>query len=90
MKNNNSAVVVGDQWRDRAGEKVTVTLYGFNRVTFLREGYEHPCVLPESFFVREFTRIEPQQFTEWRAANHPLEKTKKLREMINSSREGSQ
>lgn len=31
----------GDEWRDKSGGLITVTGYEYNRVTYLREGYEH-------------------------------------------------
>ncbi|KLP39508.1 DUF4222 domain-containing protein [Enterobacter ludwigii] len=100
MKNKNSGLNAGgpaqseirpgDKWRDNSGSLVTVTGYAFNRVTYVRDGYEHPCVFPVDRFRREFTRAEGQTFTEWRAAANPLEKTRKLRELINARRGGSQ
>ena len=64
--------------------------YAFNRVTYVRDGYEHPCVFPVDRFLREFIRVETQTFTEWQASASPLEKTRKLRSLIKSRREGSQ
>lgn len=80
----------GDKWRNKSGELVSVTGFEFNRVTYMRDGYEHPCVFPVDRFRREYTQIAPQTFTEWRATTDPLEKTRKLRAMINTRREGSQ
>lgn len=80
----------GDKWRDKTGTFVSVTGYAFNRVTYVRDGYEPPCIFPVDRFLREFTRVEKQTLTEWRAATDPLEKTRKLRELINARREGSQ
>jgi hypothetical protein len=80
----------GDKWRGKYGELISVTGYAFNRVTYVRDGYEHPCVFPVDRFLREYTRIETQTFTEWRAAAGPLEKARKLRELINASREEAQ
>jgi len=80
----------GDKWRDKSGELVSVTGYAFNRVTYVRDGYEHPCIFPVDRFLREFSRVETQTFTEWRTAANPLEKIHKLRELIHSRREGSQ
>lgn len=45
---------VGDRWLDSRGEVVTITGLSFNRVTFLRDGYEHPCIYPDGRFTREF------------------------------------
>ncbi|ARF48188.1 DUF4222 domain-containing protein [Pantoea stewartii] len=47
----------GQNWRDGYGELLTVTDIGFNRVTFIRNGYEHPCIYPLSRFEKEFTFI---------------------------------
>lgn len=80
----------GDKWRDKTGVLVSVTGYAFNRVTYVRDGYGHPCVFPVDRFLREFTRAETQTFTEWRTAGGPLEKARKLRELINARREKSQ
>lgn len=80
----------GDKWRDKNGALVSVTGYAFNRVTYVRDGYEHPCIFPVDRFLREYTRVETQTFSEWRAAAGPLDKTRKLRELINARREGTQ
>lgn len=45
---------IGDRWLDSRGEAVTITGLSFNRVTFLRDGYEHPCIYPDGRFTREF------------------------------------
>lgn len=50
---------INDRWQDVRGEGVTVTDVVFNRVSFLRDGYEHPCVYPVSRFIKEF------QFVSW-------------------------
>lgn len=47
----------GDIWQDGYGELLTVTGIGFDRVTFVRSGYEHPCIYPLSRFENEFTSI---------------------------------
>nr|WP_263450004.1 DUF4222 domain-containing protein [Klebsiella michiganensis] len=36
---------------------VTVKDIAFNRVTFVREGYEFPCIFPQERFVKEFSFI---------------------------------
>lgn len=83
------AIRPGDKWRSKSGELISVTGFAFNRVTYVRDGYEHPCVFPVDRFLREYTRVETQTFTEWRAAANPLEKTQKLRALINAHREGA-
>lgn len=80
----------GDKWHDKTGTFVSVTGYAFNRVTYVRDGYEHLCIFPVDRFLREFTHMAPQTFSEWRATTDPLEKTRKLRAMINARREGTQ
>jgi len=44
-----------DHYKDNRGLLVTVQSVEFNRVTFTREGYEHPCSYPLVRFVAEFT-----------------------------------
>lgn len=80
----------GDKWRGKYGELVTVTDRQFNRVIFLRDGYEYPCATPESRFLREYIRIETQSITHWRAVSNPLEKAQQLRELLNIRREKKQ
>jgi len=46
---------INDRWQDRRGEGITVTAAAFNRVTFVRDGYAHPCVYPLVRFVKEFS-----------------------------------
>lgn len=48
----------GDKWKDGRGDIVTVESYRFHRVTFYREGYEFPCVQPETRFLKEFMPVE--------------------------------
>lgn len=76
----------GDIWRDKSGRQVSVTGYAFNRVTYVRVGYERPCIFPADRFHREFSRVSVQTFSEWKAAAEPLEKARKLRELITRSR----
>lgn len=47
-------VSAGERWLDGRGEVVTITSVSFSRVTFVRDGYEHPCVYPAGRFTREF------------------------------------
>ncbi|WP_455811849.1 DUF4222 domain-containing protein [Pseudomonas graminis] len=46
---------INDRWKDGRGAAVTVTDIVFNRVKFIRDGYEHPCVYPKGRFVKEFS-----------------------------------
>lgn len=88
-----SKILIGDKWRDRSGSFITVTGCVFNRVSFTRDGYEHPCILPEARFMREFVCVErkqdPQKYTEWAANNKPLEKIQRLLAMIKENSGGS-
>lgn len=59
------------------------------RIVFVRPGYPDECFCSPSRLVRDFTPIKKQTFQEWAQANSPLEKTQKLRAMINASREAS-
>ncbi|MGU9774815.1 DUF4222 domain-containing protein [Salmonella enterica] len=74
----------GDKWQDKSGGVVLITGYQFNRVNYVRDGYSHPCISSADRFLREFTHIERQTFTEWRELNNP-----KLRALINASREAT-
>lgn len=42
---------------DPHGSALTVTLVRFNRVTFFRDGYEHPCSQSVERFMREFKEL---------------------------------
>lgn len=48
---------INDRWKDKRGEMVMVKDIAFNRVTFVREGYEFPCVFPRERFVKEFSFV---------------------------------
>jgi hypothetical protein len=76
------------RWKDKRGNGVAVTGASIYRVKFIRDGYEFPCEMPTVRFLSEFTHVETQTFTEWREATNPLEKTRKLRELIIARREG--
>lgn len=78
----------GQRWKDNRGNGVAVTGASIDRVRFIRDGYEFPCEIPTVRFLSEFTHVETQTFTEWREATNPLEKTRKLRELIIARREG--
>ncbi|EAM5558419.1 DUF4222 domain-containing protein [Salmonella enterica] len=53
---------INDTWKDKRGEVVTVKDIAFNRVTFVRAGYDFPCVFPLERFVKEFS------FVSWRVS----------------------
>ncbi|EMG9894766.1 DUF4222 domain-containing protein [Enterobacter hormaechei] len=46
---------ISDRWSEKNDEMITVINIAFNRVTFVRDGYEYPCVFPLERFVKEFT-----------------------------------
>ncbi|MBL0878668.1 DUF4222 domain-containing protein [Serratia ureilytica] len=79
----------GQHWKDHRGNGVMVTGASIYRVKFTRDGYESPCEMPTERFLKEFTHVGTQTFTEWREANNPLDKTRKLRELIITRREGA-
>ncbi|ELQ4286670.1 DUF4222 domain-containing protein [Salmonella enterica] len=77
----------GDIYQDRHGKRVIIKTVSATRVVFFRPGYPDECFCSPSRLVRDFTPIKKQTFQEWAQANSPLEKTQKLRAMINASRE---
>lgn len=79
----------GQRWKDNRGQGVTVTGASIYRVKFTRDGYESPCEIPTERFLKEFKHVGTQMVTEWRNSADPLEKTRKLRELIIASREGA-
>ncbi|ECI2942740.1 DUF4222 domain-containing protein [Salmonella enterica] len=54
-------IMPGCKWRDGHGEVVTIKNHSFNRVKFIREGYEFPCTQPVQRFLQEFTSVEVSQ-----------------------------
>ncbi|ECK6637737.1 DUF4222 domain-containing protein [Salmonella enterica] len=77
----------GDIFRDKSGRRVMIKTVSATRIVFVRPGYSDECFCSPSRLVRDFTPIKKQTFQEWAQANNPLEKTQKLRAMINASRE---
>ncbi|EAQ5721301.1 DUF4222 domain-containing protein [Salmonella enterica] len=77
----------GDIYRDKSGRRVMIKNVSATRIVFVRPGYPDECFCSPSRLVRDFTPIKKQTFQEWAQANSPLEKTQKLRAMINASRE---
>ncbi|EBT5400513.1 DUF4222 domain-containing protein [Salmonella enterica] len=77
----------GDIYRDKSGRQVMIKNVPATRIVFVRPGYPDECFCSPSRLVRDFTPIKKQTFQEWAQANSPLEKTQKLRAMINASRE---
>ncbi|EBA8669365.1 DUF4222 domain-containing protein [Salmonella enterica] len=77
----------GDIYQDKSGRRVMIKTVSATRIVFVRPGYPDECFCSPSRLVRDFTPIKKQTFQEWAQANSPLEKTQKLRAMINASRE---
>lgn len=77
----------GDIYQDRHGKRVMIKTVSATRIVFVRPGYPDECFCSPSRLVRDFTPIKKQTFQEWAQANSPLEKTQKLRALINASRE---
>lgn len=77
----------GDIYQDRHGKRVMIKTVSATRIVFFRPGYPDECFCSPSRLVRDFTPIKKQTFQEWAQANSPLEKTQKLRALINASRE---
>lgn len=81
------AIRPGDIYQDKSGRRVMIKTVSATRIVFVRPGYPDECFCSPSRLVRDFTPIKKQTFQEWAQANSPLEKTQKLRAMINASRE---
>lgn len=45
------------RYKDAHGHRVTVTHADYQRVTFYRDGYEHPCVQPLERFSKDYQLI---------------------------------
>ncbi|EAS1849004.1 DUF4222 domain-containing protein [Salmonella enterica] len=75
----------GDIYRDKSGRRVMIKTVSATRIVFVRPGYSDECFCSPSRLVRDFIPIKKQTFQEWAQANSPLEKTKKLRALINAS-----
>ncbi|EHA2159780.1 DUF4222 domain-containing protein [Salmonella enterica] len=75
----------GDIYRDKSGRRVMIKTVSATRIVFVRPGYPDECFCSPSRLVRDFIPIKKQTFQEWAQANSPLEKTKKLRALINAS-----
>lgn len=58
---------INNRWAEKRGEMITVNKVAFNRVTFVRDGYEFPCIFPLERFVKEFTFVSREQGYEKRA-----------------------
>jgi hypothetical protein len=76
----------GDIYRDRRGECITIKAVSDLRVSFVRNGYVGECICSPDRLHREFTRVIPETFNEWRELNSPLEKIQKLKALINARR----
>ena len=49
----------GSRYKYYHGAVVTVERVEHNRVTFYRDGYQHPCVQPIERFMKEFREVAP-------------------------------
>ncbi|MEQ3422623.1 DUF4222 domain-containing protein [Citrobacter braakii] len=58
---------ISDRWSEKNGEMITVRDIAFNRVTFVRDGYEYPCIFTLERFVKEFSFVSRGQGYEKRA-----------------------
>ena len=47
----------GDIFQDKYGSRITIKTVDDFRVTYIREGYAHPCVSSHMRFEREFTLV---------------------------------
>jgi hypothetical protein len=47
----------GQRYKDSHGHRITVVNMEFLRVTFYRDGYEHPCVQPLERFDKDYQLI---------------------------------
>ncbi|EBV5083847.1 DUF4222 domain-containing protein [Salmonella enterica subsp. enterica serovar Minnesota] len=77
----------GDIYQDRHGRRVIIKTVSATRIVYTRPGYPDECFCSPYRLAMDFTPVRKQTFQEWAARNSPLEKTQKLREMINASRE---
>jgi|GEM_PF-349624 len=48
-------IEINTRWKDSAGLKITVQTVEDNRVTYIRDGYEHDCICTADRLRREFT-----------------------------------
>ncbi|HGW3273748.1 DUF4222 domain-containing protein [Klebsiella pneumoniae] len=53
----NAAPQPNHRYKDAHGALVTVERVEHNRVTFYRDGYQHPCVQPIERFMKEFREV---------------------------------
>lgn len=51
-------IQANQRWQNSRGELVTVIAVAFNRVAFIRDGFNCPCTWPEQRFNKEFTRVQ--------------------------------
>ncbi|ORJ24857.1 DUF4222 domain-containing protein [Rouxiella badensis] len=79
----------GDIWQTSAGVKIIISSVTPGRVTYTREGYEHPCISPVENFYRAYFPVKPGAMTAWCQENNPLEKVKKLKALIQAKQEGN-
>ncbi|EDI0415098.1 DUF4222 domain-containing protein [Salmonella enterica subsp. enterica] len=51
-------IELNTRWKDCWGVKITVVKVKANRVTYIRDGYEHECVCSPARLKREFTFLQ--------------------------------
>ncbi|ULH09621.1 DUF4222 domain-containing protein [Serratia marcescens] len=49
--------MIGERYRDERGRMITVTASSFLEVTFKRDEYPEPCVVPLWQFDKQFKRV---------------------------------
>ncbi|HEJ7884124.1 TPA: DUF4222 domain-containing protein [Serratia liquefaciens] len=49
--------MIGERYRDERGRMITVTASSYLEVTFKRDGYPEPCVVPLWQFDKQFKRV---------------------------------
>ena len=49
--------MIGERYRDERGRMITVTASSYREVTFERDFYPEPCVVPLWQFERQFKRV---------------------------------
>lgn len=78
----------GDKWQDKTGRLVSVTGYVFNRVTYVRDGYEHPCQMTDYRFTREFAYLPDESANHQKAAvENGLSKVQEIKNKLKAAKQ---
>lgn len=48
-------IEINTRWKDSGGLKITVLTVEENRVTYIRDGYQHECICSQGRLCREFS-----------------------------------